>query len=85
MISRRTFLGFLSSLVATPLVARDMADFDFLPPERIVPFLPTSTTLTRNLLPVVGQIRYNINMDLLEVYTSAGWQIMETPLDRENG
>lgn len=83
-LSRRSFLGFLSALVSSPLVARDMGDFDFLPPEPVVPFLPTSTP-TRNLLPSVGQIRYNPNMDLLEVYTSAGWQIMETPLERENG
>ena len=80
-LTRRTFLGLLSSLVATPLMAKDMGDFDFLPPvlsEPVLPFLPTSTPP----LPVIGQLRYNINLDLFEVFTSAGWQIMEDPLER---
>ena len=80
-LTRRTFLGFLSALVSSPLVAKDMADFDFLPPvlsEPVLPFLPTSTPP----LPVIGQIRYNMDIDCLEVFTSAGWQIMEDPLER---
>lgn len=80
-LTRRTFLGLLSSLVATPLVAKDMGDFDFLPPllkEPVLPFLPTSSRPSG----VIGQIRYNMDIDCLEVFTSAGWQILEDPLEK---
>lgn len=80
MISRRTFLGFLSALVSSPLVARDMADFDFLPPELPeltdgpkVPFIEPLTS-AEPILPPVGFLRYNSDTNEFEVVTNLGWE-----------
>lgn len=72
-LTRRTFLGLLSAIPFTPLVAKDLGDFEFLPPEQpIVPFLPTETFVT----PVSGQMRYNEPRQIFEVYTNQGWEVL---------
>jgi hypothetical protein len=81
-LTRRSFLGFLSSLVATPLVAKDMGDFDFLPPQRVlppgpeVPYIEPVTEAPIRAV-TVGELRYNINTDQMEVYTSTGWRSLQ--------
>lgn len=67
-LTRRNFLGLLSAIPFTPLVAKDMADFEFLPPmvERV----------TRPTMAVTGQIRYNETTQQFEVYTGHHWEVL---------
>lgn len=80
-LTRRSFLGLLSAIPFTPLVAKDMGDFEFLPSE-VVTNLPQ--TITRPSMPIDGQLRYNINSNLYEVYGNNQWNII-TMEERQNG
>ena len=97
-LTRRSFLGVLSAIPFTPLIAKDMADFDFdsdfdflLPSiTSVEPELPLPKPIPtlRPFEPVLGQLRYNIrkypNNSVFEVYTSNGWQIVETTTERQS-
>ena len=56
-------------------MAKDMADFEFLP--------PMVETITRPSVAAIGSLRYDPVRSLIEVYTSNGWQVMETELERQ--
>jgi hypothetical protein len=72
-LTRRSFLGLLSAIPFTPLVAKDMGDFEFLPPERVLPPRPVieppkAPEYYRPApLAAVGELRYNLNTDTFEI------------------
>lgn len=79
-LTRRSFLGILSSLVATPLVAKDMGDFDFLPPvleaPPKIPFIPA--VFRPEPVGVTGQLRYNLDTQQFEIYKTNHWETILT-------
>ena len=74
-LTRRSFLGLLSAIPFAPLVAKDMGDFEFLPSE-VVTIPQPLKTITKIPLPIDGQLRYNINSNLYEVYGNNQWNII---------
>lgn len=76
MINRRKFLGLLSAIPFAPLIAKDMGDFEFLP--------PMAEVIERPISVAIGSIRYDEYRSLFEVYTSNGWQIMETMVEKQD-
>jgi len=67
-LTRRTFLGLLSAIPFAPLVAKDMGDFEFLPPMTEVIEQPISIA--------VGTVRYHELREYYEIYTPDGWKIV---------
>lgn len=80
-LTRRSFLGLLSAIPFTPLIAKDLGDFEFLPSEVATNL---TQTITESSLPVAGQLRYNINSNLYEVYDGKQWNII-TMESKQNG
>lgn len=80
-LTRRTFLGLLSSLVSTPLVAKDMGDFDFLPPVLETPLPPKVPFVPAVFKPepvgVTGQLRYNADTEVFEIYLKDQWKVIK--------
>jgi hypothetical protein len=80
-LTRRSFIGLLSAIPFAPLVAKDLGDFEFLPPEQpIVPFLPTERFVT----PVNGQMRYNETTQQFEVYVKNHWEVLVSMENYQN-
>jgi len=80
-LKRRSFLGLLSAIPFAPLVAKDMGDFDFLPPEypkevSEIPQIPKSVTAVPNTVIYDGQIRYNTDTNQLEFYNTNQWHTL---------
>lgn len=74
-LTRRSFLGLLSAIPFTPLIAKDMADFEFLPPQRVLPILPKPIVEAPKFsdfrpepVSFTGQIRYNLDTQSFQVF-----------------
>lgn len=80
-MKRRSFLQFLASLAPAPIIARDMADFDFLDtpgiPREVEPAIPVKPPPIRYVgvyVPVTGELRYNTTKYSLEWFDGENWR-----------
>lgn len=72
-LTRRSFIGLISAIPFAPLIAKDMGDFEFLPP-----------ILERPISVAMGAIRYNEYTQQFEVYTNQGWEVIATMEEHQN-
>lgn len=75
-LTRRSFLGLLSAIPFAPLVAKDLGDFEFLP--------PMAEVLERPITVAMGALRYNEYRSQFEVYTNHGWEVIATMEEKQN-
>jgi hypothetical protein len=82
-MNRRGILKLFSAIPFAPLVAKDMGDFDFLPPD-----IPRSNVEVKSQIPqikqeiseVTGALRWHMNGDYqrMEIYDGTEWKVVNT-------
>lgn len=78
-LTRRTFLKFAAALAPAPLVAKDMADFDFLPPqaEPVAQVVEVpKPKLVNNAETWTGALRWNYDISAMQVYDGNQWRTL---------